>query len=74
MVELLSSLQALLAQARHRSGAGGIGVGTHDLRQLVLVIADGRFHEKESLRRAVAVSFCPEAPWHRHGRVQQALD
>lgn len=53
MVQLMTSLTHLLDVARHRSGAGGIGVGTQDLHQLVLVIADGRFHEKESLRAAV---------------------
>ncbi|KAK9809153.1 hypothetical protein WJX72_010301 [[Myrmecia] bisecta] len=54
MVELLTSLMAMLEAARHRSGAGGIGAGTQDLHQLVLIVADGRFHEKESLRRMVA--------------------
>ena len=53
MVELLTSMQHMLEQARVRSV--GVG-GSHDLHQLVIIIADGRFHEKESLQRVVAVS------------------
>lgn len=53
MLALMESLDALLEGARHRAGAGGIGVGTSDLQQLVLVLADGRFHEKGALRAAV---------------------
>ena len=54
MVELLAALQHMLGEARQRSGAGGPGGGA--LQQLVLILADGRFHEKEALRRAVQVS------------------
>lgn len=53
MLQLMGSLDHMLATARHSSGAGGIGAGTQDLHQLVLVLADGRFHEKESLHAAV---------------------
>lgn len=53
MLQLMASLDHMLDAARHRAGAGGIGVGTQDLHQLVLVIADGRLHERESLRAAV---------------------
>lgn len=49
MVELVGFLQQLLAQAGE-----GVGSGTSErLQQLVLIVADGRFHEKESLRRAI---------------------
>jgi midasin len=53
MLQLMASLDHILASARHSSGAGGIGAGTQDLAQLVLILADGRFHEKESLHAAV---------------------
>lgn len=53
MVELLTSLQHMLEQARVRSV--GVG-GSQDLHQLVIIVADGRFHEKESLQRVIAVS------------------
>lgn len=50
MVELVEGLGVLLEEAGQRAG----GQGRHEsLHQLVLVLADGRFHEKESLRRAV---------------------
>ena len=52
MVELLTSMQHMLEQARVRTQ----GVGSlQDLHQLVIIVADGRFHEKESLQRVVAV-------------------
>lgn len=53
MVELLTSMQHMLETARVRSG--GIG-SSSTLHQLVIIVADGRFHEKESLQRVVAVS------------------
>ena len=53
MVELLTSMQHMLEQARVRT----MGVGSsQDLHQLVIIVADGRFHEKDSLQRVVAVS------------------
>jgi midasin len=52
MLQLVEALDHLLDVARHRAGDGGVGRGA-DLRQLVLVLADGRFHEKEPLRAAV---------------------
>ena len=53
MVELLTALSHMLDLARVRAGANtGLGQGLH---QLVLILADGRFHEKDSLRRMVAV-------------------
>ena len=52
MVELLTGMQHMLEQARVRS----MGLSTTgDLQQLVIIVADGRFHEKESLQRVVAV-------------------
>lgn len=52
MVELLTGMQHMLEQARVRSG----GIGTSSaLHQLVIIVADGRFHEKENLQRVVAV-------------------
>ncbi|GLI68780.1 hypothetical protein VaNZ11_013272, partial [Volvox africanus] len=53
MLQLMASLDHMLATARHSCGVGGIGAGTQDLAQLVLILADGRFHEKESLHAAV---------------------
>ncbi len=53
VAQLMSSLGHLLDVARHASGSGGIGAGTQDLSQLVIILADGRFHERESLRAAV---------------------
>ena len=47
------SLGHLLDVARHQGGSGGIGAGTSDLCQLVLILADGRLHEKEALKAAV---------------------
>ncbi|KAK9820997.1 hypothetical protein WJX81_006213, partial [Elliptochloris bilobata] len=51
MVELLAALRVMLDEARARAGSSGPGGGA--LQQLVLILADGRFHEKEALRRAV---------------------
>ena len=53
MVELLTMLMHMLDLARHSASqrAGGSAA----LQQLVLILADGRFHEKESLRRVVEV-------------------
>lgn len=53
MLQLMDGLGHMLDSARHSAGAGGIGAGTQDLAQLVLIIADGRFHEKEGLQAAV---------------------
>jgi hypothetical protein len=54
MVELLTMLMHMLDLARHSASqrAGGSAA----LQQLVLILADGRFHEKESLRRVVEVT------------------
>lgn len=53
MTRLVEALDHMLDVARHAGGAGGIGAGTQDLAQLVLVVADGRLHEKEGLRAKV---------------------
>ncbi|KAL4440107.1 hypothetical protein ABPG75_003108 [Micractinium tetrahymenae] len=50
MVDVLTSLDHMLAGAAARAGSAGNNASLH---QLVLVVADGRFHEKESLRRKV---------------------
>ena len=46
-------LMHMLDLARHNAAAQGSG--GQGLHQLVLVLADGHFHEKESLRRMVMV-------------------
>jgi len=48
MVQLLETMAARLAIAREQLRGGGT-----KLQQLVLIIADGRFHEKEALRRCM---------------------
>jgi midasin len=53
VAQLMEGLGHMLDQARHGIGAGGIGAGTQDLNQLVIILADGRFHERESLKAAV---------------------
>ena len=51
MVDVMVSLDHMLESASARAGSSSIfGSALH---QLVLIIADGRFHEKDSLRRAV---------------------
>eukprot|EP00887_Chlorella_sp_A99_P000601 scaffold17.g601.t1 len=50
MVDVVTSLDLMLEGAAQRAGSSSSSSG---LQQLVLIIADGRFHEKESLRRAV---------------------
>ena len=55
MVELLTMLMHMLDMARHSASARASG--GQALSQLVLILADGRFHEKESLRRVVEVHF-----------------
>jgi len=59
MTEVIASLDILLEDARnsqssssYRGGGGGYG-SSSSLHQLVLIVADGRFHEKEALQRAV---------------------
>ena len=61
MVELVTSMQHMLEQARVRSQ--GVG-GSQDLHQLVIIVADGRFHEKDSLQRVVAVRLLDCGPAH----------
>jgi midasin len=46
-------LMHMLDLARHDASA--TGGGGQDLHQLVLILADGRFHEKEALRCMVMV-------------------
>ncbi|GFH30001.1 VWFA domain-containing protein, partial [Haematococcus lacustris] len=53
MLRLMEALDNMLDSARHQGGAGGIGAGTQDLAQLVLIVADGRLHEKDGLRARV---------------------
>ena len=54
VVELVTSLSRMLDEARNRVRGGSMAQPS--LNQLVLIISDGRFHEKETLRRVVAVS------------------
>lgn len=49
MILSLLSLQGLLQSAASRAGTAR----GSSLQQLVLILADGHFHEKESLRRRV---------------------
>ena len=51
MTEVVASLDALLEVARAKTALSSLS--DTSLHQLVLIIADGRFHEKEALRRAV---------------------
>jgi len=48
MVQLLETMAARLTIAREQLRGGGT-----KLQQLVLIVADGRFHEKEALRRCM---------------------
>lgn len=52
MVQLVEAVQHLLDLARHRAGSQSSS-SSSDLRQLLLVLGDGRFHEKEALLGAV---------------------
>ena len=56
MVELLTMLMHMLDLARANAAAHG---AAQQLNQLVLVLADGRFHEKDALRRMVMVRATP---------------
>ena len=58
VVELVTSLNHMLDKARHSAAAGSLAPTA--LSQLVLIVSDGRFHEKESLRRIVVVSLLSE--------------
>jgi midasin len=53
MAQLVEALDYMLDAARLRASGGPGGGGGSDLSQLVLVLADGRFHEKEGLRAGV---------------------
>jgi midasin len=50
MVDVITSVDHLLDGAAARAAANPAGASA--LNQLVLIIADGRFHEKEALKRA----------------------
>lgn len=53
-------------QAIKRSTCAGAGFGSEALQQLVLIVADGRFHEKAALQRAVReVRATAATPWSR---------
>eukprot|EP00958_Prasinococcus_capsulatus_P008900 scaffold874_cov380-Prasinococcus_capsulatus_cf.AAC.24 len=54
VLELLQYLHAVMESAAHRlDGAND----KNDLQQLVIILADGRFHEKEKLRRCIRNAF-----------------
>jgi len=68
VVELVTSLTHMLEKARHRMAGGSLA--QPPLNQLVLIISDGRFHEKESLRRIVAVRVLMQAVLHEFAMTQ----
>ena len=53
MVTLLESLHRQLSLARESSSSRGSRDAGSDLQQLVLIIADGQFHEKEALAKVM---------------------
>ena len=55
MMELMMAVQHMLDDAR-QSAAHTSRQSGRALHQLVLIVADGRFHERDALRRVVAVS------------------
>lgn len=64
MLQLVEAVQHLLEGARARAGSQSASGSSSDLRQLLLVLGDGRFHEKDALvgavRRLVEVQgVCP---------------
>jgi len=50
VLEMLQGVRSMLAAAHDRASRGAGAGGSAQLQQLVLVVADGRFHEKERLR------------------------
>ena len=56
MVDLLAMLAGLLHKARAQ--APRRGAAAPRLHQLVLIVADGRFHERDALRAALVVCPC----------------
>jgi midasin len=53
MVTLLESLHQQLSLARENSSSRGSADAGSNLQQLVLIIADGQFHEKEALSKVM---------------------
>ena len=53
MVTLLESLHQQLSLARENSSSRGSAEAGSNLQQLVLIIADGQFHEKEALSKVM---------------------
>ena len=53
MVTLLESLHRQLSLARESSSSRGSRDAGSNLQQLVLIIADGQFHEKEALAKVM---------------------
>ena len=54
VLELLQYLHVVMKEAAQRTGGAN---DKNDLQQLVIILADGRFHEKESLRRCIRNAF-----------------
>ena len=60
MVDLLRMLAGMLDKARAQ--ATRRGPSAPQLHQLVLIVADGRFHERDALRAALVVRL-PSPQW-----------
>ena len=72
MMELVAAVSHLLDAAR-QSASHSSQRSVSALHQLVLIVADGRFHERDALRRIVAVSACLHSSTQYSGRLPTPL-
>jgi midasin len=56
MLNMIQSVGAMLERERMRSTLGGFTAARTELSQLLLIVADGYFHERDALQRAVRES------------------